>query len=78
MKPKAMTSLKERLWAAINLQACDRVPVGFCLSWFAATNAGISKADFTNDSEANFTAAKNCSMTWADWISSRCLASLRP
>jgi hypothetical protein len=57
MKPKAMTS-KERLWAAINLQACDRVPVGFCLSWFAATNAGMSKADFTNNCEANFNASK--------------------
>lgn len=56
MKPKAMTS-KERLWAAINLQPCDRVPVGFGLSWFAATNAGISMADFTNDVEANFNAA---------------------
>ena len=57
MKPKAMTS-KERLWASINLEPCDRVPVGFCLSWFAATNAGISKADFTNDTEANFAAVQ--------------------
>jgi uroporphyrinogen-III decarboxylase len=56
MKPTTMTS-KERLWAAINLQPVDRVPVGFGLSWFAATNAGISMADFTNDCEANFTAA---------------------
>jgi hypothetical protein len=56
MTPKTMTS-KERLWAAINMQECDRVPVGFNLSWFAATNAGISKADFTNDCEANFAAA---------------------
>jgi hypothetical protein len=56
MKPKTMTS-KERLWAAINLKPCDRVPVGFGLSWFAATNAGISKADFTNNCEVNFTAS---------------------
>ena len=56
MTSKTMTS-KERLWAAINLQECDRVPVGFNLSWFAATHAGISKADFTNDYEANFAAS---------------------
>jgi hypothetical protein len=56
MTPKAMTS-KERLWAAIDLKECDRVPVGFNLSWFAATNAGISMADYTNDCEANFAAA---------------------
>jgi hypothetical protein len=56
MISKAMTS-KERLWAAINLQEGDHVPVGFNLSWFAATNAGISMADFTNDCEANFAAS---------------------
>jgi uroporphyrinogen-III decarboxylase len=56
MDPKAMTS-KERLWAAIEHRPCDRVPVGFGLSWFAATHANISMADFTNDSEANYKAA---------------------
>jgi hypothetical protein len=56
MNLKAMTS-KERLWAAINLQEYDRVPVGFCLSWFAANHAGISMADYANDCEANFAAA---------------------
>jgi len=52
-----MMTSKERLWAAINLQECDRVPVGFNLSWFAATNAGLSTSDFTHNYEANFTAA---------------------
>jgi hypothetical protein len=56
MTLKTMTS-KERLRAAINLKPCDHVPIGFGLSWFAATNAGISMAAFTNDCEANYAAA---------------------
>jgi hypothetical protein len=56
MEPKTMTS-KERLWAAIELRPCDRVPIGFGLSWFAATHAGISMAEYTNNSEVNYRAA---------------------
>ena len=56
MQPDGMTS-KERVWAAINLQECDRVPVGLPLSWFAARHAGVTMADFSNNCEANVGAA---------------------
>jgi uroporphyrinogen-III decarboxylase len=55
MQPERMT-VKERVWAAINLQECDRVPVGFPLSWFAARHAGITMAEFANNCEANVAA----------------------
>src|SRR4030042_6805683 len=52
MPPAEMTS-KERVWAAINLKECDRVPVGFPLSWFAGRHAGVTMADFAFNSRAN-------------------------
>jgi uroporphyrinogen-III decarboxylase len=48
---------QERFWAAVNLQPCDRVPVGMPLSWFAARHAGITMAEFANNCEANAAAA---------------------
>jgi hypothetical protein len=56
MQPDGMTS-QERLWAAINMEESDRVPVGLPLSWFTARHAGISMADFASDCEANAGAA---------------------
>ncbi len=56
MQPAKMTA-EERFHATINLQECDRVPVGLPLSWFAARHAGITMSDFANDCEANATAA---------------------
>jgi hypothetical protein len=50
--PAEMTA-QERLEAAVSLQPCDRVPVGFPLSWFAARHAGITMAQFANDCEAH-------------------------
>jgi hypothetical protein len=52
MPPASMTG-KERFDAAVNLRECDRVPVGFPLSWFAGRHAGITMAEFANDCEAN-------------------------
>ena len=51
--PPAQITVKERLDAVINLRECDRVPVGFPLSWFAARHAGITMAEFANNCEAN-------------------------
>lgn len=44
---------KERVWAAINLEECDRVPVGLPLSWFAARHAGVTMAEFSSNCETN-------------------------
>ena len=55
MQPETMTA-EERVWAAINLQECDQVPVDFPLSWFTARHAGITMAEFANDCEANVAA----------------------
>jgi uroporphyrinogen-III decarboxylase len=52
MQPARMT-VKERLDAAVNLRECDRVPVGFPLSWFTARHAGITMAEFASNCEAN-------------------------
>ncbi len=49
----AEMTTKERLEAAVTLKKCDRVPVGFPLSWFAGRHAGITMAEFANDCEAN-------------------------
>jgi len=51
--PPAEMTVKERLDAAVSLHECDRVPVGFPLSWFAARHAGITMAEFASDCEAN-------------------------
>jgi uroporphyrinogen-III decarboxylase len=56
MSVKTMTS-QERFWAAVNLQPCDRVPVGMPLSWFTARHAGITMAEFATNPEANAAAA---------------------
>ena len=73
MKPKAMTS-KERLWAAINLQAYDRVPVYH----------GVPPPTPAYPWPISLMIVRlilrlviSYSMTWADWISSRYLASRR-
>ncbi len=50
---KAEMTVKERLDAAVNLRGCDRVPVGFPMSWFAARHTEIAMAEFANDCEAN-------------------------
>jgi hypothetical protein len=52
MQPTTMT-VKERVNAAINLRECDRVPVGFPMSWFTARHAGITMSEFANNCEAN-------------------------
>ena len=54
--PLARMTAKERLGAVVTLKECDRVPVGFPLSWFAGRHAGITMADFANDCEANASA----------------------
>jgi hypothetical protein len=52
MKPPEMT-VRERLEAAVSLRPCDRVPVGFPLSWFTARHAGITMAQFASDCETH-------------------------
>jgi len=56
MPSDGMTA-KERVWAAINLKECDRVPAGLPLTWFAARHAGLTMAEFSNNCEANARAA---------------------
>jgi hypothetical protein len=51
--PPAEMTVRERLEAAVTLQECDRVPVGFPISWFAARHAGITMAEFASNTEAN-------------------------
>jgi hypothetical protein len=55
--PFEMT-IRERLEAAVTLQPCDRVPVGFPLSWFAGRHAGITMARFVDDLDASVAAVR--------------------
>jgi uroporphyrinogen-III decarboxylase len=56
MSTNTMTP-QERFWAAVNLQECDRVPVGMPLSWFTARHAGITMAEFAINCKANAAAS---------------------
>jgi uroporphyrinogen-III decarboxylase len=51
--PIAEMTFKERFNATINLQECDRVPVGFPITWFAARHTGITMAEFATSCQAS-------------------------